>query len=282
MDTREKKQQVLQWHPAFFAGLQIELKGDAENLIFENEHQLGTKPKEIDVLIIKKEVAKPVRKNIGRIFRKYNIIEYKSPQDYLGVDDFYKVYAYACFYKSDAAGEDSIKIEEITISFVCNSYPEKLINHLREIGNYSIIETEKGIYYLYGDKMPMQLIVTKELSEENLWLKSLTNHLTGTETADNLLREYGHHKEDKLYKSVMDMIVRANKEKFVEVKTMCEALEELMKDELDAKEREGRRKGEEQVNSLIVKLSEAGRMEDIVRAAKDREYQKKLFAEFGI
>ncbi len=78
------------------------------------------------------------------------------------------------------------------------------------------------------------------------------------------------------------MIVRANKEKFVEVKTMCEALEELMKDELDAKEREGRRKGEEQVNSLIVKLSEAGRMEDIVRAAQDREYQKKLFAEFGI
>ncbi len=74
------------------------------------------------------------------------------------------------------------------------------------------------------------------------------------------------------------MIVRANKEKFVEVKTMCEALEELMKDELDAKEEEG----ETKVNSLIVKLSEAGRMEDIVRAAKDREYQKKLFAEFGI
>lgn len=72
--------------------------------------------------------------------------------------------------------------------------------------------------------------------------------------------------------------MRANKEKFVEVKTMCEALEELMKDELDAKEEEG----ETKVNSLIVKLSEAGRMEDIVRAAKDREYQKKLFAEFGI
>ncbi|MED9905471.1 MAG: hypothetical protein UFG06_14970 [Lachnospiraceae bacterium] len=64
----------------------------------------------------------------------------------------------------------------------------------------------------------------------------------------------------------------------MEVKTMCEALEELMKDELDAKEEEG----ETKVNSLIVKLSEAGRMEDIVRAAKDREYQKKLFAEFGI
>ena len=42
-----------QWHPAFYAGAQIELQDDADNLIFENEHQLGTKPKEIDVLIIK-------------------------------------------------------------------------------------------------------------------------------------------------------------------------------------------------------------------------------------
>ena len=45
----------LQWHPAFYAGLQIELKDEADNLIFENEHQLGTKPKEIDILVIKKQ-----------------------------------------------------------------------------------------------------------------------------------------------------------------------------------------------------------------------------------
>ena len=45
----------LQWHPAFYAGVQIELCEEADQLIFENEHQLGTKPKEIDVLIIKKQ-----------------------------------------------------------------------------------------------------------------------------------------------------------------------------------------------------------------------------------
>lgn len=61
------KKEVLQWHPAFFAGLQIELQEDRDNLIFENEHQLGTKPKEIDALVIKKERDIPVKKNIGRI-----------------------------------------------------------------------------------------------------------------------------------------------------------------------------------------------------------------------
>ena len=66
-EKNQKKSQKLQWHPAFYAGMQIELEEDRDNLIFENEHQLGTKPMEIDILIIKKENALPVRKNIGRI-----------------------------------------------------------------------------------------------------------------------------------------------------------------------------------------------------------------------
>ena len=82
----------------------------------------------------------------------------------------------------------------------------------------------------------MQLILTKELSEtQNLWLKSLTDELEEIETVKHLLEQYGKHKGNILYKSVMNLIVRANQEKFKEVKTMCEALEELMKDEMEAK-----------------------------------------------
>ena len=92
MNLEKQENELLQWHPAFYAGLQIELQEDKDNLIFENEHQLSAKPMEIDVLIVKKEKALPVKKNIGRIFRMHNIIEYKSPTDYLSIDDFYKVY----------------------------------------------------------------------------------------------------------------------------------------------------------------------------------------------
>ena len=95
------QKQILQWHPAFYADVQIELAENASNLMFENEHQLSTKPMEVDVVIIKKEAEYPIHKNIGRIFRKYNLIEYKSPEDYLSIDDFYKIYGYACFYKAD-------------------------------------------------------------------------------------------------------------------------------------------------------------------------------------
>ena len=52
MKEMPAEKEALQWHPAFFAGIQIELKDDKENLSFENEHQLSTKPMEIDVLVI--------------------------------------------------------------------------------------------------------------------------------------------------------------------------------------------------------------------------------------
>lgn len=105
----------------------------ADNLIFENEHQLSTKPMAIDVLIIKKVTTSPIRKNIGRIFRKHNIIEYKSPDDYLSIDDFYKVYGYTCFYKYDTSTIDEIKITDVTITFVSEGYPRKLIVHLKKV-----------------------------------------------------------------------------------------------------------------------------------------------------
>lgn len=71
---------------------------------------------------------------------------------------------------------------------------------------------------------------------------------------------------------------------------MCEALEELMYEELEEKRRlglqeglqEGLREGEKRVNALTLRLYELGRTDDIIKAALDKEYQKKLFEEFGL
>lgn len=70
--TEEKVGKKLQWHSAFYAGIQIELEEDAGNLIFENEHQLATKPLGVDVLIIKKRKEKPSRRTSGNYLK--NII----------------------------------------------------------------------------------------------------------------------------------------------------------------------------------------------------------------
>lgn len=288
--AKKGSEQLLQWHPAFFAGLQIEFGNEAKYLQFEQEHQLGTKPMSIDVLI-KKDRNRSIHKNIGRIFREHNIIEYKGPGDYLSVDDFYKVYGYACFYKADATRVNEVRIEELTISLISEGYPRKLLKHLQEDKGLQVIKKEEGIYYITGDKIPMQLIVTGKLSaKENLWLRNLTNHLEGRQAARELLEDYKNHDKNSLYKSVMNIIVRANKKEFQEVKDMCEALEELMHDELEERRRlgmqqgiqQGIQQGENRVNDLNMRLSKLGRTDDILKAAADKGYQRKLFQEFGL
>ncbi len=240
----KEQEKITQWHPAFYAGIQIELKDYAKDLVFENEHMLSNKPMQIDVLIIKKNTKEKIQKNIGQIFQKYNIIEYKSPTDYLSIDDFYKVYGYTCFYKADTGGANAIKTEELTIAFVCSHYPQKLIKHLREERKKKIKEQENGIYYIQDDLFLIQLIIVTQLSEEqNLWLRSLTNCLTEAKIAEKLIRAYEGHNHDTLYSSIMEVIVNANKEQFLEVKKMCNALKELMKDELEERERYGISKG---------------------------------------
>ena len=134
MELKKKETDATYWHPAFFAGIQIELEEDADNLVFENEHQLGTKPMEIDVLIIKKEKDRPVKKNIGRIFRKYNIVEYKSPEDHLDIDVFYKTGAYGSLYKSFGETVDERAADDITITIIRDAKPEGLFRYFKEHG----------------------------------------------------------------------------------------------------------------------------------------------------
>ena len=264
--------QKLQLHPAFYAGIQIELQEDSENLIFENEHQLGTKPKEIDVLIIKKQKDIPIKKNIGRIFRKYNIVEYKSPSDYLSIDDYYKVCAYAYFYKSDTGEQDKIPIEELTLTFASIKYPRKLISHLRHVWGYNVIKKDKGIYYIQKseDILPTQIIVTAELSkEENLWLHSLTNDIKSKEEAEHLIDVYNENKSNKLYESVMNIIIKANEQKFKEARgKMCEALEELMADIIEERvneqlEQRVNEQLEQVIQSFVDECAEDGKTQEV-------------------
>ena len=124
-------------------------------------------------------------------------------------------------------------------------------------------------------------------SGEKLWLYSLTDTLKDMSVTRKLLEDYKKNKDDQLYQAVMEIIVKANKNRLKEGKRdMCNALLELMKDELDEKREEGIREGESlgenRINQLILKLSELNRTDEILKAAADREYQKKLLKEFGL
>ena len=234
----------LQWHPGFSAALRVELEEELDELCIEDEHMLSKKPMQIDVLVVKKKGEQPIRKNIGRIFRKHNIIEYKSPEDYLSINDFYKVYGYTCFYQSETKRVKEIPPEEITITFICNHYPQKLLEHLKKFKGIEVKKQEAGIYYLSGDSFPIQLVIVKELSkEENYWLQNLRCNLKTGEEIQEVVRRYEQVKHKAYYSEVMNLIVRANQKQMEEEKNMCEALNELFAEELKEADLRGRKEG---------------------------------------
>ena len=244
----QKKSQKLQWHPAFCSALRLELLEDAENLEFTDEFQLTEKPLQIDCTVVKVKKDCKIKNEIGKIFRKHNIFEYKSPMDELNIDTFYKAVAYACLYKVLPNHVDEIPAEEITITLIRDRKPVKLLGELEKSG-YGYKKEAAGIYYVNGAMFPMQIIESSELDVDmHVQLKALTNHLE-----ESLMRQYllqvstFEGREKNLADIVLQVIVNSNMEKVREWKgseqTMCEALRVLMKEELKEERVAGLREG---------------------------------------
>lgn len=236
---------TLQWHSAFHAAIQIELLEDMEFLQFLKEFNLTQKPLQIDTLIIKVDAGRKIQKNLGQIFRQYNIVEYKSPTDYLSINDFYKVLGYLCLYQSDTEHVMEIPPEELTMTMVSNHYPVKMLEHLTQRYHAEVKKAFPGIYYVTGLLFPMQVLVNKNLSKkENIWLSRLRQDLQIDEDMKPLIHAYKGKDKNPLYASVMDLIVRANQKQFQRgSEKMCDALRELFADELEKQVKNGFQSG---------------------------------------
>jgi len=84
----------IQWHPAFCAATEFELKDNIHELQLISEYNLSKQPIRMDLLIVKNNnngKAVKIKNEIGYIMKTYNIIEYKSPADVLTIDDFVKI-----------------------------------------------------------------------------------------------------------------------------------------------------------------------------------------------
>jgi hypothetical protein len=160
-----------QWHPAFFQAMQIELEKYKNHLTYENEHHLTTEPLRLDILIIKKNPEIQIEKNIGRIFRGHNIVEFKSPADSLSINDYYKVIGYTYLYCS----LEKIFPQDLTITLAFTVKPENLLEHLKTRPEITIEEKFDGIKYIIGEPIPIQLIENERLDPgENTWLRALS------------------------------------------------------------------------------------------------------------
>lgn len=265
------KTEKLQWHPAFCAATELELRQDLDVLELIPEYNLSKKPLQIDLVIIKKmDWKRTLQNEIGHIMRGHNILEYKGPGDELTIDSFFKVIGYASLYKAQGIAVNKIPASEVTVSFFRNAYPKALFQELKKEG-YILKKMYPGIYYVRGKvPFPVQVVVTSQLERKaHCSLRVLT---TQVEMQDaELFLEQIHYLESKNERSNIDSVlqvsVNANKQVYSLLRRkneMCEALRELMKDEIEKELENKLEQGEklQLIRQVIKKLQKGNSVEE--------------------
>ncbi len=229
---------AIQWHPGFYGAAEIELVSNKGELEFQREYNLSKEPLRMDLLIIKKRKDVPIENEIGHIFKRYNVVEYKSPEDRLSIDDYYKTVGYACLYKGLGDTVNQIPEGELTLSIFREGYPRELFEALERSGR-TLEEHAPGIYYIRGNVLfDTQIVVTGRLSQEaHSGLRILSKNAQEADirtfiTKTRCLTEQGDRNN---VDAVLQVSVSANEGVYQRIRrdySMCEALRELMKDEI--------------------------------------------------
>ena len=209
------------WHEAFYAALRLVLSTERQEFTYDTEHRLNQRPLKIDLVLLKTGKKYGINNPIGKIFRRYNLFEYKSPRDKLDVDVLFKVMAYGCLLKAYGKRVNEIKANEISISIYREVPPVKLFRQLKDIG-FIVDNRYSGIYYIKGLTIfPLQIIVGRELPEdENIWLKHLKDRVDKEEAKrifdiDSSIDIESLNAED--YKTVLTLYMNANRDVIAEM-----------------------------------------------------------------
>jgi hypothetical protein len=279
----------IQWHPGFCGAAELEFRKNKDILKFEAEHKLSKQPLSIDLLIVKKQKDVVLENELGHIFRKYNILEYKSPGDDMNIDDYAKTISYAGLYKSLGKKVDAIPFKEVSVSMFRETYPEKMVKQLRENG-LTVEKAYPGIYYVTGNPLyATQIVALNQLDEENhSSLRVLSKRVKEDDvrrflTESEKLKEPGDREN---IDAVLHVSMAANKaiyEKIKEDAKMCEELRVLMKEEIkneiEDAQAKGREEGREQGRAFeIIRMSikyNANKDEIITELVEELKMSKK-------
>ena len=229
----------IKWHPGFCSAMELEFLQYKDLLDFNREFPLSKEPLRIDLLMIKKMKDVVLDIDIGRLFKTYNIIEYKSPKDGLTIDDYIKTVGYAYLYKGLGATVDAVPLSELTATIVRDTEPTELFKKIQSEGG-SIEEKYPGVYYINGVvSIPTQFILTSSLSKDfHVCLRVLSNKASEDDIKRfiEMTSEFTEPIDKQNADAVMNVSINANREVYDKIRKenpfMCQALRELMKEEI--------------------------------------------------
>ena len=158
-NKRSGKKRQIDWHTGFEGGLKYVLRTYRKAIRIHREYYLSRQPLKIDYLVVKKKKGTIIDNDIGILFKRHNIIEYKNPKDELNIDTLWKVIGYIGIYKSLGKRVNAIPETEIAAFIFRSVKPSKLLEQLVDLG-HQVIMMADGIYSIQGlVSVPLVIIV---------------------------------------------------------------------------------------------------------------------------
>ena len=133
---------------------------------------------------------------------------------------------------------NQIPLRELTVSLFRASAPKELLNQISKEG-YIIEKQSPGIYYVNGLSVPTQIVVTNELNSQNhesLKVLSKSAQTDDIQRFTELASAFTEPGDKEKADAVLQVSVAANRKNYDKVRRtsdMCEALRELMKEEIE-------------------------------------------------
>ena len=264
------------YHYGFYAAMKVEYDIIHANVTYEQEIQLGEDPIRLDFLILKKDASVVLTDPIGEFFKAVNLFEYKSPEDGLSIDDFYKAQGYGLIYKGFDRKVNELPIEDMTLTLIRHSYPRELMKALKNAG-FIIHEEYPGIFRAEGKiSIPVQLVISSRLPEgEYDGLKLLAKGCTKDAVLYYAERAVASGDENIKMNAgtVIGVCLDINEKLGTELKedgVMNEVIKDIFKKDFDEAENRGITKEKERVaTDMLRKKLPLSLIEEISRLSED-------------
>ena len=232
------------WHAGFEALLRIEAYKYGDKIQIRTEEEIGVMPPRTDFIILVAEDGLELEKDIFRIFKKINILEYKNPNDTLNLQVIRKVLGYANLYIGVAEHEKDRPDDQVTISIFRAKKNVKLFSKMEQEG--ALIKSDvPGVYYVKGlTDLPFQIVITDELQgEEYAAYRSLSVKVKDTDF-DSLIISGGKETSDvcrEYYRNLINLIINKNPQFIDRIKEaigMEDVLMEIVRDRVEREKNE--------------------------------------------
>lgn len=160
--TEAKKDELRYWHLLFHLSLEEALRMGRVQI--KQDLTIAKMPMKMDFLVVRSRAEEELNHPIAQIFRKLNVIEYKSPAAPLKPIDYLKGILYLRQYQYTYHAKD-FYFNDFSLTFISTKRPSKvfeLVGVTNRIVEHSPI---RGVYQIADECWPTQIVVLNELSD---------------------------------------------------------------------------------------------------------------------